>query len=109
MTSGPRRRLLADFVDWVSAEEVAWLRRLAGHSGTWPLNPFLRDQKTAELLMQRGFVEIVQPPVPYLPYAGITKAGRAALDAHNAGHVRPRKMPDVDRHRVRETRVRVSS
>lgn len=58
-----------------------WLDRLRTR-GTWPERPFLNDRENSIPLMQQGLVELIKPPAPYLPYAAITAAGRAALKAN---------------------------
>jgi hypothetical protein len=62
----------------LTKDERAWLERLA-ETGTWPDRPFLRDRETANSLMRRGLAELHAPPPPYLRFAAITPAGRAAL------------------------------
>lgn len=58
---------------------MKWLKRLDTASlGAWPSRPFLNDRENSVPLMQQGLVEVIQPDAPYLPYARITKAGRAA-------------------------------
>jgi hypothetical protein len=58
----------------VSPEAEAFLVRILDADGTWPDRPVVNRPFGREL-MQLGYVELVEPKAPYLPYAALTRAG----------------------------------
>jgi hypothetical protein len=53
----------------MTPEAKQMLVRILDNGETWPDLPFGRE------LMQLGYVELVTPKAPYLPYAQLTRVG----------------------------------